>query len=296
MRKACIGVTDHHSRKEPVMTPLRQRMIEDLVIRNRTRNTIKAYVHAVSQYALHFGCGPELLDLEDVRSYQLHLMRDKQVPAGTFQITVAALRFLYCTTLGKDWKLGNIPYAKAPKTLPTVLSQAEMLRLFAAISNLKHRAIVMTIYSAALRVSEAAALRVEDIDSQRMLIHVNQGKGRKDRLVPLSERLVVVLRDYYRACRPRGWLFPGPDGDRPITAGTIGRVVKRAGTSLGKRVTPHTLRHSSATHLLEAGYNIRSVQGVLGHARLTTTDVYSHVTRQRLTATKSPLDLLNDVR
>jgi site-specific recombinase XerD len=170
------------------------------------------------------------------------------------------------------------------------------LRLFDEISNLKHRAVVMTIYSAALRISEAVHLRVEDIDSQRMLIHVNLGKGRKDRLVPLSERLLEILRDYYRAYRPQDWLFPGRELERPIDRTTIGRVLSRAGKSIGKRVTPHLLRHSSATHLLEAGYNIRTVQGVLGHARIRTTDVYSHVTRQRLTATRSPLDLIDNVR
>lgn len=280
------------------MTPLRARMVEDLEIRNRSPNTIKTYVLAVAQFAAYFGRSPELLGLEEIRNYQIYLVREKRISTGTLNITVAALRFLYCTTLNKDWKIESIPYAKAPKKLPTILSQNEILRFFDAISNLKHRAIVMTIYSAALRVSEGAHLRVEDIDSERMLIHVNQGKGRKDRLelVTLSETLLEILRDYYRAYRPRDWLFPGKDPDRPITRDSIAQVVKRAGKAIGKPVTPHTLRHSSATHLLEAGYNVRSVQGVLGHARISTTDVYSHVTRQRLTATKSPLDLLKDAR
>jgi len=273
-------------------------MVEDLEIRNRSPNTIKTYVLAVAQFAAYFGRSPELLGLEEIRNYQIYLVREKRISTGTLNITVAALRFLYCTTLNKDWKIESIPYAKAPKKLPTILSQNEILRFFDAISNLKHRAIVMTIYSAALRVSEGAHLRVEDIDSERMLIHVNQGKGRKDRLelVTLSETLLEILRDYYRAYRPRDWLFPGKDPDRPITRDSIAQVVKRAGKAIGKPVTPHTLRHSSATHLLEAGYNVRSVQGVLGHARISTTDVYSHVTRQRLTATKSPLDLLKDAR
>jgi integrase/recombinase XerD len=225
------------------MTPLRRRMVEDLEIRNRSPNTIKAYVIAVAQFAAYFGRSPELLGLEDIRSYQIHLIRKKRVSTSTLNITVAAMRFLYCTTLGKDWKIETIPYAKAPKKLPLVLSQNEVLRLFDAISNLKHRAIVMTIYSAALRVSEAASLRMEDIDSQRMLIHVNEGKGRKDRLVPLAEALLDVLRAYYRARRPRDWLFPGKEPDRHITANSIARVVKRAGRSIGKHVTPHTLRH-----------------------------------------------------
>jgi len=278
------------------MTPLRRRMVEDLEIRNRSPNTVRAYVTAVAQFAKHYGRSPHLLGPEQIRSYQVHLVRKKHVSAATLNITVAALRFLYGTTLKKNWKIETIPYAKTPKKLPRVLSQDEVLRLFDAISNRKHRAIVMTTYSAALRVSEVAQLRVEDIDSQRMLIHINEGKGRKDRLVTLAETLLDILRDYYRAYQPGYWLFPGRDPNRPIARESIGRVVKRAGQTLGKHVTPHTLRHSSATHLLEAGYNIRSVQGVLGHARLSTTDVYSHVTRERITATKSPLDLLNDVR
>ncbi len=279
-----------------MVTPLRNRMIEDLEIRNRSPNTIRTYVIALAQFARHFGRSPVLLGREDIRSYQVHLVREKRVSAATLNITVAALRFLYGTTLGKGWKIESIPYAKAPKKLPKVLSQDAVLSLFDAISNRKHRAIVMTIYSAALRVSETAHLRVDDIDSQRMLIHVNEGKGRKDRLVTLSERLLVGLRNYYRICRPGDWLFPGTRIDRPITTGAICRLVKKAGKAIGKHVTPHTLRHSSATHMLEAGYNIRVVQGVLGHARLSTTDVYNHVTRQRITATKSPLDLLYDVR
>jgi len=271
-------------------------MIEDLEIRNRAPNTIRAYVTAVAQFAAHFRRSPELLGPEEIRIYQLHLVREKLVASGTLNITAAALRFLYGTTLEKDWKIERIPYAKTPKKLPKILSQDEVLRLFDATSNIKHRTIMMTIYSAALRRSEVARLRVEDIDSHRMLIHINLGKGRKDRLVTLSETLLEVLRDYYRACRPGDWLFPGNKTNRPITGESIACFVKRSGRSIGKRVTPHTLRHSAATHLLEAGYNIRSVQGVLGHARISTTDVYSHVTRERITATKRPLALLNDVR
>jgi site-specific recombinase XerD len=221
-------------------------MIEDLEFRNRSPNTIETYDRAVAQFAAYFRRSPELLGLDEIRSYQVYLVREKRVATGTLNIAVAALRFVYCTTLGKDWKIESIPYAKAPRKLPKVLSQDEILRFFDAISNLKHRAIVMTIYSAALRVSEAARLRVEDIDSQRMLIHVNLGKGRKDRLVTLSATLLEVLRDYYRAYRPQDWLFPGRDPERPITRDSIGRVVKRAGKSIGKHVTPHSLRYAYA--------------------------------------------------
>lgn len=282
----------------PIMvTPLRRRMIEDLEIRNRTPNTIRSYVTAVAQFAQHFRQSPEKLGLEEIREYQVHLVRDKAVAVETLNVTVAALRFLYGTTLGVDWAIERIPYAKRPKKLPKILSQAEILRLFNGTVNLKHRTIMMTIYGCAMRRSEVASLRVEDIDSQRMLIHIDSGKGQKDRLVPLAQSLLEALRDYYRAARPGRWLFPGRRPGRPITPDSIARIVKRvAHRSIGKRVTPHTLRHSAATHLLEAGYNVRSVQGVLGHARLSTTDVYSHVTRERITATKSPLDLLEDAR
>ena len=280
-----------------MVTPLRRRMIEDLEIRNRSPETIRAYVCAVSQFAAYFRRSPEVLGPEEIRDYQLHLIRDKRRSAATLNVTVAALRFLYGRTLKKDWHIVKcIPYAKAPKKLPAVLGQNEVLRLFDAISNLKHRAIVMTMYSGALRVSEVTRLRVCDIDSQRMLIHVHEGKGRKDRLVTLSETLLEILRRYYQAYRPDSWLFPGQKAERPITTKSVAKMVARAGTTIRKHVTPHMLRHSSATHLLEAGYNIRTVQGFLGHLRLSTTDVYNHVTRQRITATKSPLDLLDDTR
>ncbi len=277
------------------MTPLRNRMIEDMQIRGLTENTIKTYVFAVAKFARHFGRSPELLGAEEIRAYQIHLVRERKVSYPTLNIAVAALHFLYGTTLERRQLVERIPFAKTPKKLPTILSQAEVLGLFEATTNQKHHVILETLYGGALRVSEAARLRLRDIDSQRMLIHVDQGKGGKDRIVPLSEKLLADLRDYWRSYRPDHWLFPGQDPASPISPKSIRNVVRRAGAAIGKHVTPHTLRHSSATHLLEAGYDIRSVQGVLGHARLSTTDIYSHVTRNRLTATKSPLDLLDDV-
>jgi site-specific recombinase XerD len=288
----------HPKGKEPIMvTPLRRRMIEDLEIRNRRPNTIKTYVLAVSRFAQHFGQSPEKLGPEEIREYLVHLVRDKHVAPQSLNVATAALRFLYGTTLSADWEIERIPYAKRPKILPKVLSQAEVLQLLDGTSNVKHRTIMMTIYGGALRRSEVARLRADDIDSQRMLIHINQGKGQKDRLVPLAQALLEALRDYYRVARPARWLFPGNPPDRHITPDSISRFVKRVGRStIGKTVTSHMLRHAAATHLLEAGYNVRLVQGILGHARLSSTDVYSHVTRQRVTATKSPLELLEDAR
>lgn len=277
------------------MTPLRQRMIEDLRIRGLSQHTIDTYIGAVARYARYFGRSPELLDKEEVRRFQAYLACEKKVSPGTLNVYTSALRFLYNVTLGKDWNLPAIPYAKTPKRLPAILTQAEVLRLFAGIRNRKHRAIAMTIYAAGLRASEVARLRSCDIDSTRMLIHVVQGKGAKDRLVPLSPALLAVLRDYYRSYHPEPYLFMGQDGKRHLNVHTVHLVIAKAGRRvLGKRIGPHTLRHSCGTHLLEAGVNIRVVQGFLGHRRLSSTDRYSHVTREQITATKSPLDLIAD--
>jgi site-specific recombinase XerD len=197
--------------------------------------------------------------------------------------------------LGKDWDVRAIPCARTPTKLPEVLHQDEVLRLFAGITNIKHRVIAMTIYAGGLRVSEVAHLQVADIDSKRMLIHVRQGKGAKDRLVPLSPALLGPLREYYRSRRPEHWMFPGQIPGRHIDSRSVHRVlVKAAVAALGKPVSPHVLRHSCATHMLEAGVGIRVVQGFLGHRRLSTTDRYSHVSREQITATKSPLDLIAD--
>jgi len=264
-------------------------MIEDLRIRGLSQCTIDTYVGAVERFARYFDRSPAQLGKEEVRAFQVHLACKRHVSTGTLNVYVSALRFLYTVTLGKDWEMRAIPYARTPRKLPTVLSQDEVLRLFAAIVNLKHRAIVMTTYAGALRASEVASLRIADIDSVRMLIHVRQGKGAKDRLVPLSPALLERLRDYYRAYRPRYWLFPGQDGERHINSRSIHRTLARTATAvLGRSVHPHLLRHSAATHMLEAGVNIRVVQGFLGHRWLSTTDRYSHVSREQITATKSP--------
>ncbi len=273
------------------MSALRQRFIEDLTIRNRSPKTIKSYVAAVAAFAKFAGKSPELLSPEDVRRWQLHLVQQKKVSSSTLNLSVCALRFLYRVTLGKDWKPEHLPYAKRPKTLPVILSQAELFKLLETVEQPKYRIAMMTAYAAGLRVSEVCRLRIEDIDSKRMLIHLRQGKGRKDRVVPLANNLLELLRAYYRGQRPKFWLFPSKSQDKPMSTRSLQRAVVTAAQILGKHVTPHTLRHCFATHLIEQGIDIRAVQALLGHARLKTTAVYNHVARHEVKSVKSPLDV-----
>ncbi len=276
------------------MTPLRLRMIEDLKLRNLAPRTIQAYIGRVAAFARHFGRSPEDLGRDEVRAYLLHLVREKHVSWSTYNQTVAGLRFLYEVTLGREGVLVRVACPKQPKKLPVVLGLDEVARLFAAVVGLKHRAILMTAYAAGLRISEVVALRVDDIDSQRMVLRVRQGKGRRDRYVMLSPRLLALLREYWKAARPTDWLFPGDLPGRPLTASTVHRVCVQAArdAGLGKHVTVHTLRHSFATHLLEAGTDIRTIQVLLGHRNLKTTAVYTHVSPVAVEATRSPLDRL----
>lgn len=278
------------------MTPLRQRMIEDMRLRNLSPHTIDAYVLAASQFARHFGRSPEQLDAEQARQYLLYLVQEKHASWSRYNIARCALQFLYQVTLGRDERFAKLPCARVPKRLPTVLSTDELRRLFdVAGRDVKHQALLMTLYGSGLRVSEVAALRPADIDSARMLIHVRQGKGAKDRMTKLSPRLLEVLREYWRAARPRVWLFPqATDPQRPMNTSSIERMVqrlaKRAGIS--KPATPHTLRHSYATHLLDAGTDLRTIQVLLGHRNLKTTAIYLHVSQAKIAAAASPLDLL----
>jgi integrase/recombinase XerD len=276
------------------MTPLRRRMIDDMTLRNFTPDSIHVYVHCVARFALHFDCSPEHLGSEEVRAYLLHLIRERGLSMSYCNLTRCALRFFYRETLGRDDVPESIPPAKQPLTLPVVLSPDEVARFFAAIANLKHRAILMTAYAAGLRVSEVTRLRVEDIDSQRMVIHV-RGKGQKDRYVMLSPRLLEILRTYWKAVRPRNYLFPGADPNAPITPDSVWQVCGRAchKAGLGKHVTVHTLRHSFATHLLEAGTDLRTIQVLLGHSSIRTTARYVHVATATLAKTQSPFDRLD---
>ncbi len=274
------------------MTPLRRRMTEDLTLRNRSPRTIRAYTGWVADFAQYFHTSPEQLGPEHVRSYLLHLVQERQASWNIYKQARLALQFFYTVTLGREWVVAKLARPKAPKTLPVVLSQGEMARFLDALENPKHRALLMTAYAGGLRLSEVARLRVEDVDAARMVIHVRQGKGHKDRDVMLSPRLLAVLREYWAAYRPGPFLFPGRRPDRPVSPRTVQMVCQRAleASGLGKRVHMHTLRHSFATHLLEAGTDLRTIQVLLGHHSFSTTARYLHITTATLKSTRSPFD------
>jgi len=276
------------------MTELRRKMLEDLKLRNYSPNTIDVYIRCVARFARHFGASPDRLGPEHIRRYQVFLVQQKKLSWSLFNQNVCALRFFYHHTLHRDWMIEHIPYPRSEQKLPVVLSPSEVAALFQVIENLKHRTILMTIYAAGLRVSEATQLRVTDIDSQRQLICVRQGKGRKDRQVMLSPRLLDLLRTYWKRYRPTDWLFPGERPGRPITRESVLRICKQAGEAahLPKRVSPHTLRHCFATHLLEEATDLRRIQILMGHRNLKTTAKYLHVSNQALRSTVSPLDRL----
>lgn len=274
------------------MTLLRQRMIEDLQVRNLSPVTQRDYLYAVANFAKHFGAPPDQLGPEDIRAYQVHLV-SKKIAWSSLRVIVCALRFLYCVTLGKNWTVQQIPYPRPERKLPVVLSLAEVTQFLEAIPNLKHRAALMTAYAAGLRVSEVVALKVTDIDSRRMVLRVEQGKGRRDRYVMLSPRLLILLRTYWKATRPQGWLFPGHKPNQRLSVRSVQLACQHAcqGSGVAKRVTVHTLRHSFATHLLEAGTDLRTIQLLLGHRSLATTARYTHVAANTVCSTTSPLDL-----
>jgi len=275
------------------MTPLRQRMLQDLQMRNLSPHTQEAYLRAVTRLAAYCKMPPDRLALEQVRAFLVHLV-GQQVSFSLFNQIRCALVFFYRVTLGRDWDFDRFPCQKQAKRLPVVLSQAEIAQFFAAIRRLKYRALFMAVYACGLRVSEVVALRAADIDSQRMVVRVCQGKGRKDRYVMLSPKLLEILRAYYRAFRPTASLFFGCAKERPLHRRTVLQmcqvIARRAG--LRKRVTVHTLRHSFATHLLEVGVDLRTIQALLGHRSLRTTALYTFVSPERVAATPSPLDLL----
>jgi len=281
------------------MTPLRQRMIEDMRLRNLSPHTIDAYVLAVRQFAQHFKRSPELASGEDVRAYLLHLVQEKHASYSRYNQARCGLQFFYRVTLGRQDRFAKLPCARDRRRLPTVLSADELRKLFEVVAHHpRHKALLMTLYGAGLRISEALALRPADVDSRRMLIHVRGGKGNKDRMVKLSAQLLAALRASWRsrpANDPGSWLFPQVNRpDRAMESGTAERMVSRAArrAGIGKRVTPHTLRHSYATHLLDAGVDLRTIQLLLGHSNLKTTSLYMHVSPARLRAAASPLDLL----
>jgi integrase/recombinase XerD len=277
------------------MTALRQRMLEDMKIRNLALNTQDSYLLQVSQFARHFGKSPEVLGPEDIRAYQLYLTQEKKLAPGSITIAVSALRFLYNVTLHRDWKLGEIiPAPKKPQTLPVILSPEEVLEFLGCIRLNNHRTILTCCYAAGLRISEALALQAPHIDSQRMVIRVEQGKGRKDRYVMLSPKLLEILRQWWRQERPQHWLFPGGIPERHITRGAVADACQEAlqRCRISKPVTPHTMRHCFAVHLLEQGTDVRTIQLLLGHRSLATTARYLRIATTKVCSTTSPLDLL----
>jgi site-specific recombinase XerD len=288
--------------KETTMTtPLRQRMIDDLRIRNCSPRTIETYTSHVARFAKFHGRAPDQLGAEEVRAYQKHMI-DSSVSWSLFNQAVCALKFLYRVTLKVTWPVDQLPYARKPRKLPVVLSQEEVVRLIEAVGHPVCRMALLTAYAAGLRITETVLLEAEHIDAARMMLHVAQGKGQKPRLVPLSEVLLAQLRDYWRHARPKvngsRWLFPSAAPAKPIDITTIQKACQRARMKAGitKHATPHTLRHCYATHLLEAGVDLRTVQALLGHAQLSTTAIYTHVHRKLVTATKSPLDAIGHFR
>ena len=272
-----------------------QRMAEDMRIRNFADSTIDSYTYHVDKFCSYFGQPADQLTLEHIRDYQLYLVKQKKVSWSSFNQAVCALRFLYEVSLGKSWMIRHIPFGKRPKRLPVVLSDQEASQLIECVSNLKHRMVLLTCYAAGLRISEATHLRVPDIDGHRGMIRVTSGKGRKERDVPSSPRLLSALREYWKVHRPSNYLFPGKTPDVPLSSATVQKACKLAVAMAGINkagVSPHTLRHSYATGMLEAGVDVLTISKLLGHSSFITTMVYLHVRRQHFDRSPSPIDWL----
>jgi integrase/recombinase XerD len=271
--------------KEDVMTPLRQRMIEKLELRNYSPKTVKAYVAAVAQFAQHFHRSPDLLSAEQIRLWQLHLRDTRKVSWSAFNIAMCALRFFYREVVERQDLIPRLAFMRRERPLPVVPSAEEVCCFLEAVPVVRYRMLLTVAYGCGLRLSEAIRLEPRDIDSARMVIHVRRGKGRKDRYVTLSPVLLELLRLYWKSEHPRRWLFPSPlNADRPISLTTIQKCCKRASAAakLTKRLTVRSLRHAFATHLLEGGADLRTIQELLGHSSLSTTQMYSHVDAKRL--------------
>jgi site-specific recombinase XerD len=274
-------------------------MLDDLRRRNYSPDTIRGYIRAVQQFAEYFGRSPEQMGAEELRRYQLYLLHERKFALGTVENNISALRFLYRKTLKRhDLAFDDLPFPKQPRTLPTVLSQDEVTRLIEAAPNRMHRMLLMLLYATGMRRTEATLLKVSDIDSQRMVIHIQRGKGMRDRDVPLTPKLLEALRDYWRWKKPRVYLFPSkvsdPGVERPISDKTVWNVCRAAADRAGidKKLGPHTLRHCFATHLLEAGADLRTIQLLMGHERLEDTTIYLHLSERHLHAAINPLDQL----
>jgi site-specific recombinase XerD len=277
------------------MTSLRQRFIEDMQIRNLAVNTQDYYVQQVSRFARHFNKTPVLLGPEQIRAYQVYLTNEKKLATSSILVAISALRFLYKVTLKKDWSFEDIlPAPKKPQTLPVVLRPEEVSRFLDCVESRKHRAILTTCYGAGLRVSESVALTPLAIDSKRMVLRVEQGKGMKDRYVMLSPKLLEILREWWRVEKPQRWLFPGDTPGQHITRYAVEDACRKAHQTckILKPITPHSLRHAFAVHLLEQGTDVRTIQLLLGHRSLATTAKYLRIATSKVCSTASPLDLL----
>ena len=276
------------------MTPLRRRLLEDMDIRNLADNTQSAYLQQIIAYSNHFHRPPEELGPEAVRAHQVYLTETRRLSPSSVSVATGALRFLYKVTLKRDWAIDEIPMPKRAFKLPVILSREEVMHFLDSIHNTKHRAILMTAYAAGLRISEVTHLKVTDIDSQRMMLRVDQGKGRKDRYVMLSPRLLELLRTYWKVERPTHWLFPGYVPGQPITRGAVELACHKARRACGitKPITAHSLRYAFATHLLESGTDVRTIQLLLGHRNLSTTAQYLMIATSKVCATTSPLESL----
>lgn len=281
------------------MTHLRKMMLEELQRRNYSQHTTRYYIRTVEDFARRFRCSPDRLGPRHIREYQAELFQKRKLSPGTVAIRLAALRFFYTKTLKKPWSMAETPYPKKTHRLPTVLSQEEVAQLIDAASTPFHRILLMTLYATGLRRAELARLKVSDVDSRRMVIHVRGGKGRQDRDVMLSAKLLDELRQHWRRLpRKSGpWLFPGNrrhSAGHPIDSKTAWHACQQAARRAGlkKAIHPHTLRHCFATHLLEAGADLRTIQILLGHHDLKETTVYLHLSQRHLKATPSPLDSL----
>src|SRR5712691_3462194 len=273
-------------------------MLDELQRRNYATTTIESYLRVVEQFARYFKRAPDRLSHTHLRTYQAYLLRERKLTPRTVRLHVSALRFFFVKTLRRRYSLDDTPYPKAPRRLPQILRLDEVTQLINAAQSLSHRTMLMVLYSTGMRNAELRHLQVKDIDSRRMLIHIQQGKGGRDRYVPLSATLLETLRAYYRWMRPKIWLFPGIvagwRADRPITPKVLWEacVVAARRAALGKRVSPHLLRHAYATHLLEGGADLRTIQLLLGHVSLRHTVLYLHLSQRHLQAVVNPLDAM----
>ena len=285
--------------KEEKTTPLRQRMIEDMRIRGMAEKTRAAHIRAVKDFAIFLKRSPDTATPEELRAYQLH-MTNAGMSATTFNVRIVSLRFFFGMTCGRDEMKRHMQFRRAPRKLPAVLRVEEVGDILAAAPGpgLKYRAALGISYGAGLRAAEVCHLRVQDIDSDRMMIHVEEGKGGRDRKAMLSPSLLDLLRDYWREARPDGWLFPGLPRVNPISPRQLNRAFASAKHMAGvtRSATLHTLRHSFATHLLEAGTDVRVIQVLLGHTKLTTTARYTHVATKTIQNTVSPFERLKDLQ